>query len=228
MIESINIGGAHGEPQHGVEEARLVAGKGIVGDRNFGEDRWPGQNITFIEAEEIESFNTTFKQAVQASDTGRNVLTRSIGLNELVGKHFWIGEVQLYGVELCEPCMTFGTRLSAPGLSAPQVVRAWVHKAGLRARILVPRAQGVTRVLDHPRTCRRIRRDHRVTPQRSNRPLAPRSKRPASTMSTASWRAIRSALPARCTPISPSGACWGKPRMNASACAEWARKNWSS
>lgn len=115
MIESIFIAGAHGVPQFEVSEAILVAGKGIVGDRNFGEDTWPGQNITFIEAEEIESFNAEHSRSVSPAEIGRNIVTRLVRLNDLVGKRFVVGEVEFYGVELCEPCKTLGKRLESGG-----------------------------------------------------------------------------------------------------------------
>ena len=136
MIDSIFIACGRGLPPTEVKEVELVAGKGIVGDRNFGKDTWPGQNITFIEAEEIESFNATYDRSVARSDPRRNVVTRSVRLNELVGKRFSIGGVEFYGVELCEPCKSLGTRLGSDAMSSAQVVRAWVHKGGLRADVL--------------------------------------------------------------------------------------------
>jgi MOSC domain-containing protein YiiM len=136
MIESIFIAKEKGSPQIEVREIRLVAGKGIVGDRNFDRDRWPGQNITFIEAEEVDSFNKTYGRLITPGQTRRNIITRSVRLNDLVGKSFWVGEVQMYGVELCEPCRTLGTLLAAEGMLPHAIVKAWIHKAGLRANVV--------------------------------------------------------------------------------------------
>jgi MOSC domain-containing protein YiiM len=136
MIETIFIATEMGSPQLEVSEIELVAGKGIVGDRNFDHDRWPGQNITFIEAEEIEAFNATYKCSAKIGETRRNIITRSVRLNDLVGKSFQVGGVQFYGVELCEPCRTFGSLLASNGMQPHDVVRAWVHKAGLRANVI--------------------------------------------------------------------------------------------
>lgn len=130
MIESIFIAEAHGAPQFEVEEAELVADKGIQGDRNVD------KTVTFIEAEEVESFNAAYKRSIEPSETGRNIVIRSVRLNSLVGKAFSVGGVEFYGVELCEPCKTLGHRLATDGMPPAEVVRAWVHKGGLRANVL--------------------------------------------------------------------------------------------
>tara|TARA_R110000851_G_scaffold214995_1_gene367726 strand:+ start:15741 stop:16199 length:459 start_codon:yes stop_codon:yes gene_type:complete len=136
MIKAIftaseNLGG-----QRQVPAIDLVAGKGIKGDRNFDRSQWPGQNITFIELEEINTFNQRFSQQISLSDTRRNVITEGIRLNDLVGQIFRIGDVSFKGVELCEPCSTLGALLQNDSLSKKAVVKAFTHKAGLRADVL--------------------------------------------------------------------------------------------
>lgn len=136
MIKAIftaseNLGG-----QRQVPAIDLVAGKGIKGDRNFDRSLWPGQNITFIELEEINAFNQRFSQQISLSDTRRNVITEGVRLNDLVGQIFRIGDVSFKGVELCEPCSTLGALLQNDSLSKKAVVKAFTHKAGLRADIL--------------------------------------------------------------------------------------------
>lgn len=136
MIKAIftaseNLGG-----QRQVPEIDLVAGKGIKGDRNFDRSQWPGQNITFIELEEINTFNQRFSQQISLSDTRRNVITEGVRLNDLVGQIFRIGDVSFKGVELCEPCSTLGALLQNDSLSKKAVVKAFTHKAGLRADVL--------------------------------------------------------------------------------------------
>ena len=136
MIKAIftaseNLGG-----QRQVPEIDLVAGKGIKGDRNFDRSQWPGQNITFIELEEINAFNQRFSQQISLSDTRRNVITEGVRLNDLVGQIFRIGDVSFKGVELCEPCSTLGALLQNDSLSKKAVVKAFTHKAGLRADVL--------------------------------------------------------------------------------------------
>lgn len=136
MIKAIftaseNLGG-----QRQVPEIDLVAGKGIKGDRNFDRSQWPGQNITFIEQEEISAFNQRFSQQISLSDTRRNVITEGVRLNDLVGQIFRIGDVSFKGVELCEPCSTLGGLLENDNVSKKAVVKAFTHKAGLRADVL--------------------------------------------------------------------------------------------
>lgn len=136
MIEAIFVARQKASAQQAAQEIALVAGKGIVGDRNFGRHRWPGQNITFVEAEEVEAFNLRHARSISADDTRRNIVTRGVRLNDVVGRRFRIGPALFHGVELCEPCKTLGTLLAASGMPPHEVVRAWVHKAGLRADVL--------------------------------------------------------------------------------------------
>ncbi len=117
--------------------ARIVAGAGIEGDRYFGkEQQYPGQNITLIEAEEIERFNLDNNASAGLLDTRRNIVTRGVRLAPLVGKEFTIGTVRFRGVELCEPCAVLGAGLASAGMSEATVVRKFVHRAGLRADAL--------------------------------------------------------------------------------------------
>lgn len=136
MIEAIFIAARSGEPQVSVDGVSVIPGKGIVGDRNFDRSDWPGQNITFIEAEAVEDFNRTFNLTISPGDTRRNVVTRGVRLNDLVGRLFEVGGARFYGVELCEPCATLGDELATDTLPASRVVKAWVHKGGLRANVI--------------------------------------------------------------------------------------------
>lgn len=136
MIHTIFIAEHSLGKQVQVDKIELITGKGIVGDRNFDRAQWPGQNITFIEIEEIEAFNNNYQQRIQLADTRRNIITQGIRLNDLVGKIFTIGDVRFKGVELCEPCATLGKLLGNDTLAAKDVVKAFVHKSGLRADVL--------------------------------------------------------------------------------------------
>ena len=136
MIHTIFIAEHSLGKQVQVDKIELITGKGIVGDRNFDRAQWPGQNITFIEIEEIEAFNNNYQQRIQLADTRRNIITQGIRLNDLVGKEFSRGNVRFKGVELCEPCATLGKLLGNDTLAAKDVVKAFVHKSGLRADVL--------------------------------------------------------------------------------------------
>lgn len=120
-----------------VESVEVVAGAGIVGDRHFGaQQRHPGQNITLVEAEEIERFNQNNGVAIPLLATRRNLVTRGVRLNDLVGRTFTVGSVTLRGVELCEPCGTLAKYLAGTGLRQADIVQAFAHKCGRRADVL--------------------------------------------------------------------------------------------
>jgi MOSC domain-containing protein YiiM len=148
-IERIFIGPAAGEAQVECESIVVVAGSGIEGDRYFGRHDEPGQNISLIEAEELDAFMREHGRSNALSVSRRNLITRGIRLNALVGQEFFIGEVKLRGVELCEPCLGLGAALSAPELPAATVVKRLLHRAGIRADVLtggvIARGATVTR-----------------------------------------------------------------------------------
>jgi MOSC domain-containing protein YiiM len=136
-IEAIFIARAEREPQVSVARAELVAGAGIVGDRYYAPARAEaGRNVTLVEAEEIERFNAELSTHAPLDGTRRNIVTRGVRLNDLVGREFFIGGVRARGVELCEPCSTLGANLATPAVDKARVVRAFVHRAGLRADLL--------------------------------------------------------------------------------------------
>jgi MOSC domain-containing protein YiiM len=135
-VERIFIRQSSVGPQTEHECVEVVAGAGIKGNRYFDRHDEPGRNITLIEAEEIESFLSDYQRAPDLSISNRNVVTRGVRLNDLLGKEFMIGTVMLRGVELCEPCLGLGKALASPELPAAQVVKRFLHKAGLRADIL--------------------------------------------------------------------------------------------
>lgn len=135
-IARIYISPARGDAPQECAQVEVIAGKGIVGDRYFDRHDEPGQNITLIEAEELEAFCTEFGLPCDLSISHRNLVTRDVRLNALVGQEFMIGTVRLRGVELCEPCPTLGQRIASVDLSPATVVKRLTHRAGLRADVL--------------------------------------------------------------------------------------------
>src|SRR5436190_21787974 len=105
-VEEINIGPRYQLPDP-VERARADAGKGLVGNRYYFEDgAEPGRALTLIAAEALEAMAREHGIEITAAESRRNVLTRGIDLNALVGKRFRVGDVERGGVELCHPCKT--------------------------------------------------------------------------------------------------------------------------
>jgi MOSC domain-containing protein YiiM len=102
-----------------------VTGDGVVGDRY--ED---SRDLTLIEAEALEGLRQDTGIQLTAAESRRQVLTRGIRLNELVGKRFTVGGVECRGQELCEPCRHLQS------LTYEGVVSGLVHRGGLRADIV--------------------------------------------------------------------------------------------
>ena len=136
MIQAIFIAPESTAPQQAVSTINVTENKGIISDRNYDQHRWQGQNITLIELETIDSFNHQYHQQIAIEDTRRNIITQGISLNELVGEEFSIGPIKLLGAELCEPCHTLSQQLASDTVSKQQVLKAFTHKAGIRATIL--------------------------------------------------------------------------------------------
>ena len=136
MIKAIFIAPQTNSSQQNVNKINVIARKGIIGDRNYDQHRWPGQNITLIEIENINNFNNNYQQKVSIKDTRRNLITEGVLLNELVGQEFSIGSIKLLGTELCEPCHSLSEKLASKLVSKLQVLKAFTNKAGIRATIL--------------------------------------------------------------------------------------------
>ena len=114
-----------------VSEAVATAGAGLEGDRYCTFGASAETQLTLIQIEAIDEFNEAFGTDLPASAFRRNVITRGVDLNALEGRIFTVGEVQLRGVELCEPCAYLQNLLGIPGL-----VKQFTHKGGLRCEIL--------------------------------------------------------------------------------------------
>ena len=137
-VISINITPVAEAPMESIEEVRAIPGRGLEGDRYFDHaEKLPKRELTLVEAEAIEAFRSEFKIDFGLDGTRRNVVTRGVPLNHLVGKEFWIGDVKARGLQLCEPCATLQR------LSHPKVLPGLLHRAGLRAQILT---EGTIRV----------------------------------------------------------------------------------
>lgn len=122
---------------HAVAEGRLEAGKGLVGDRYHAGGGTsskgpvaPDAEITLIEIEEIERFNSLQMVPFPEGAFRRNLVTRGVRLNDFVGTRFAVGGALLEGKRLCEPCAHLGR------LTTPTIVPDMVHRAGLRAQII--------------------------------------------------------------------------------------------
>lgn len=130
-IEELWVAPEAGAPGESRQSVSALPGRGLDGDRHVtGNGTFPsgvaGSALTLIEAEVCESFDPPLK----ADEHRRNVVTRGIELNRLVGVEFTIGSVRCRGMRLCEPCTVVQRHAGRP------VLRALVHRGGLRADIL--------------------------------------------------------------------------------------------
>ena len=132
-LEAIYFAGQSTAPMTLVESATLKAGRGIEGDRyavSPSSDSNPEQQITLIEAEAIEAVPREYNFDLTGSETRRNLVTRGVPLNHLVGKEFRVGAIRMRGILLCEPCSHLAK------LTGKKVVQALKHRGGLRAQVL--------------------------------------------------------------------------------------------
>jgi MOSC domain-containing protein YiiM len=133
VVEQIFIAREASGPTEPVEEVEAVPGHGLLGDRHWVEngDARPGQAITLIAAEAIDGYASDTGKPLAPGEHRRQVVTRGIDVNALVGKRFVVGEVECEGVELCEPCNHLEKLTGREGL-----MRNLVHRAGLNADVL--------------------------------------------------------------------------------------------
>lgn len=125
-------------PMRSVAAATAVPGQGLDGDRYAAgagtftprSNRLRGYDLTLIESEVLDRLTLPDGTQLAPQESRRNVVTRGIDLNALVGREFRIGAVRAFGQRLCEPCVHL-QRLTRPG-----VVARLAHKGGLRADVL--------------------------------------------------------------------------------------------
>jgi MOSC domain-containing protein YiiM len=131
-----NFFGHHGkEPsKHSIQEVeqiRCVVGRGIEGDRFFGyREDYKGQ-ITFFSEEVYDELCARLNVWDRSPGVlRRNVITRGVDLNNLIGERFEIQGVQFLGREESRPCYWMD-RAFGPGAEL-----ALKGNGGLRASIL--------------------------------------------------------------------------------------------
>jgi hypothetical protein len=135
-VEGIYIAPARGEPTEVVEYIHVIPGKGIEGDRYFYQPGTsdfkykPDCELTLIEIEAIEALYHEDGIQITPDQTRRNIITRGVSLNNLLGSYFTIGKIQVLGIRLCEPCEYLANRTD------PRVLKSMTHRGGLRAQII--------------------------------------------------------------------------------------------
>ena len=143
-VESIHIASAAEAKTQSLRQVMATPGEGLEGDRyalktgTFYESG-PDYELTLIEAEAVEALQREIQVELAAGDARRNIVTRDVPLNHLVGKEFTIGDVRIRGIRLCEPCDHLEK------LTGKKILKGLLHRGGLRAQILT---KGTIRVGD--------------------------------------------------------------------------------
>ena len=114
-----------------VEEIEVIKDKGILGDRHYKEYNDPYCQLSLIESENIDYYNLKYGLDMPYVDFRRNIITKGIQLNNLIGKKILIGNVKVEGVDLCRPC-----RHLAESLKQDNILKEFLRRGGLRCQIL--------------------------------------------------------------------------------------------
>lgn len=150
-VVSINITPEAAAKMQSIAEVRAVAGQGLEGDRYFAKQgtftdnpNTTGREVTLIESEAIDALERDYGVQIDPKDARRNIVTRGVALNHLVGREFRVGDVKMRGVRLDEPCNHMASLVSEE--LKDKIRLGLMHRGGLRADIL---NDGVIRVGDN-------------------------------------------------------------------------------
>ena len=113
------------------ETIEVVASKGIIGDRYFHDFNGDREQITLIESENIDYYNKNFNTNFNYLDFRRNIVTKDIELNSLIGKTIQVGKIKLKVNDLCRPCKNLQNRLGQNN-----IIKEFLKRGGLRCEIL--------------------------------------------------------------------------------------------
>ena len=114
-----------------VKTIEVIENKGVVGDRHFQDFNDPYCQLTLIESENIDYYNSKYGLNFSYLEFRRNIITKGIFLNDLIGRQFFIGKVKVEGIDLCRPC-----RHLSETLHQDNIIKEFLRKGGLRCQIL--------------------------------------------------------------------------------------------
>ena len=130
-VFKLGITSNNNQPINEVNSIEVLANKGIVGDRHFHDFNDPYNQLSLIESENIDEYNIRFGLNIPYTDFRRNVVTKGIQLNDLIGKKLKVGNVELEAIDLCRPC-----RHLTEMLDQKNILKEFMRKGGLRCQIL--------------------------------------------------------------------------------------------
>jgi MOSC domain-containing protein YiiM len=130
-VYKLGISENNNKPINEVRSIDVLANQGVVGDRHFKEFNDPYNQISLIESENIDHYNIKYGLNIPYIDFRRNIVTKGIQLNDLVGKKILVGNVKLEGVDLCRPCKHL-----SEVLGQENIIKEFLRGGGLRCQIL--------------------------------------------------------------------------------------------
>ena len=131
QVIEIGISTIKGNKIENVIKIEAVKGKGLLNDRKFQENNQKNRQITLIEIENIIHFNTISQTKILPIDFRRNIVTKDIKLNDLLGKEFFVGKIKLKAHDLCKPCKYLQDKLKQNNF-----IKEFMYTGGLRCEIL--------------------------------------------------------------------------------------------
>ena len=131
-VFKIGISKVDGQKINEISEIEVLSGKGILGDRHFHDYNNHKGQITLIEKENIDYYNSKYKSNIPYTDFRRNIVTEGIELNSLVKKEIEIGTIKILPYEICKPCLHLEQMVSGK-----DIIKEFLRRGGLRCEVLV-------------------------------------------------------------------------------------------
>tara|TARA_B100000929_G_scaffold137638_1_gene109085 strand:- start:1732 stop:2175 length:444 start_codon:yes stop_codon:yes gene_type:complete len=131
IVSNICITSESGQQMEVKQSVEVLANKGILQDRYFNEINEKDTQITLIESENVEYINKSMGTNFLDIDFRRNIITKGIKLNQLVGKKIKVGQVTMKVHRLCDPC-----RYLQDLLNQKNLIKTLLNKGGLRCELL--------------------------------------------------------------------------------------------
>ncbi len=136
QLEHIHITSKASGAMQPLAEARLVAGKGIEGDRYFlatgtySMKPGPDRQVTLIERETLAALARDHGIELTPEQHRRNLTVSGVPLSHLVGRRFRVGAVLLETVRLNKPCK-YLEKMTGKAVYLPLL-----NRSGLNCRVI--------------------------------------------------------------------------------------------
>jgi MOSC domain-containing protein YiiM len=130
-VYKLGISNNYNQEINEVNSIDVLANQGVIGDRHFKEFNDPYNQLSLIESENIDDYNIKYGLNIPYLDFRRNIVTKGIQLNNLVGKKILVGNVEVEGIDLCRPC-----RHLTEVLEQDNILKEFLRRGGLRCQVL--------------------------------------------------------------------------------------------